>query len=160
MSKNTHAELRRGARISAVQALYQMDVGKAQIDTVIGEFLNHRIGTADGAVMADEDFFEELIKGVVREQDRVDTAISEHLSAKWSLRRLDLTLRAIMRAAAFEITQRPDVPALVIIDQYVSITADFYDGKEPNFVNAALDSLAKKVRAAEFGITGPAACNE
>ena len=157
MSENKHAKLRRGARLSAVQALYQMDVGKAQIDTVIKEFLNYRIGTAEGTVMVDEEFFEALITGVVREQEQIDIAISEHLSAKWSLRRLDLTLRAIMRSAAFEITQRPDVPALVIIDQYVSITGDFYDGKEPNFVNAALDSLAKKVRAAEFGITGPAA---
>jgi len=156
MSENKHSKLRRGARLSAVQALYQMDVGKAQLDTVIKEFLNHRIGTADGVDIADEEFFQALITGVVREQEQIDTAISEHLSAKWSLRRLDLTLRAIMRSAAFEIMQRPDVPALVIIDQYVSITADFYEGKEPNFVNAALDSLAKKVRAAEFGITGPA----
>jgi len=154
MPKNNQAALRRGARLSAVQALYQMDVGKVQSDTVINEFLNHRIGTAEGAIMADEDFFEALITGVVREQEQIDTAISEHLSAKWSLKRLDLTLRAIMRSAAFEITQRPDVPALVIIDQYVSITGDFYDGKEPNFVNAALDSLAKKIRAAEFGLAG------
>ena len=156
MPKQSHSALRHAARLSAVQALYQMDVSQQPSKTVIKEFLDHRFGHEDepGMICADEDFFEEVVTGVVTRQTVIDEAIAEHLSEKWSLKRLDMTLRAIMRAAAFEITQRPDVPALVIINEYVAITDEFYEGKEPGFVNGALDKLAKQVRAAEFGLTG------
>lgn len=159
MNSGTHAKLRRAARLSAVQALYQMDISGYPSKTVINEFLNHRFGHADevGMVEADEAFFEDIVTGVIQFQDDIDALISDHLSAKWSLKRLDKTLRAIMRAGAYEVMRRPDVPALVVIDQYVSIAADFYNGKESGFVNGALDRIAKKVRAAEFGVTGPTA---
>jgi len=78
------------------------------------------------------------------------------LPEKWPLRRLNLTLRSLLRAGVYELTWRPDVPALVIIKEYVSIAADFFDGKEPGMVNGILDKVAKKARAAEFGLTGPA----
>ncbi|WP_371397625.1 transcription antitermination factor NusB [Fretibacter rubidus] len=151
----TMPQRRRAARLAAVQALYQMDLAGTQDKTVINEFRNHYFGHADETdrVEGDEDFFEDLVKGVVAKQDDVDAAISAHLSEKWKLKRLDMTLRAIMRAASFEIIQRPDVPALVVIDEYVSIAADFFEGGgEMNFVNASLDKLAKSVRSAEFGL--------
>jgi len=106
VSKGPHSKLRRAARLAAVQALYQMDVGGTLSTSVVKEFIEHRFG---------------------------------------------------MRAAGYEIQRRPDVPALVIIDQYVSIAADFFEGKEPGFVNGALDKMAKAVRAAEFGLVGGAA---
>ena len=149
-------KLRRSARLAAVQALYQMDVASEPSKNVVREFLNHRFGHEDepGMVVADEEFFEDIALGVVDRQSDIDTAIAAHLSKKWSLKRLDVTLRAIMRAASYEIMRRPDVPALVIIDEYVSIASDFFDdGKEPGFVNAALEKLAKQVRAAEFGLS-------
>lgn len=151
-------KLRRAARLAAVQALYQMDVAEEPSKNVVREFLNHRFGYADeaGMVEADEAFFEDIALGVVDRQDDIDAEITAHLSEKWTLKRLDITLRAIMRAGSYEIMRRPDVPALVIIDEYVAIASDFFDGgKEPNFVNASLDKLARKVRAAEFGLTGP-----
>ncbi len=158
---NKQPELRRAARLAAVQALYQMDIGGETTGAVIRQFLDHRFGAADetGMLTADEDFFEDLVMGVVREQDRIDAEIAAHLSEKWSLKRLDITLRALMRSAGYEIIARPDVPALVIIDEYVSLSTDFFDDKEPGFVNGALEKLAKKVRAAEFGLTGSAAGN-
>ena len=97
---------------------------------------------------------QDIVEGVVKHQDDIDKSISDKLSEKWSLKRLDLTLRAILRAAGYEIQRRPDVPALVIIDQYVSIASDFFEGKEPGFVNGALDKMAKEVRKAEFGLVG------
>lgn len=151
----TLPQRRRAARLAAVQALYQMDLAGGQDKTVIREFRDHHFGHADEPekTEADEEFFEDLVTGVVANQADVDAAISEHLSKKWTLKRLDITLRAIMRAASFEIMQRPDVPALVVIDEYVSIAADFFDGGgEMNFVNASLDKLAKSVRKAEFGL--------
>lgn len=156
-TKLSHAERRRAARLAAVQALYQMDLGGARDQTVVREFRDHHFGHADeiGKIEADEDFFEDLVTGVVARQDDVDAAITAHLSEKWKLNRLDKTLRALMRCASFEIMARPDVPALVVIDEYVSIAADFFEGgKEPGFVNASLDKLARSTRAAEFGLIG------
>lgn len=149
-------KLRRAARLSAVQALYQMDVAAEPSKSVVREFLNHRFGHEDETDMieADEEFFEDIVLGVVARQDDIDAEIAAHLSDKWKLKRLDITLRAIMRAAAYEILRRPDVPALVIIDEYVSIATDFFDGGEQGFVNASLDKIARKIRAAEFGLPG------
>ena len=121
------------------------------------QFCDVRLSTgANAKASADLKHFRDIVTGTVREQDRIDPEISEHLNEKWSLKRLDKTLRALLRSAAYEIIARPDVPALVVIDQYVSIAGDFFSDKERAFVNGSLEKLAKKVRAAEFGLTGPA----
>ncbi len=138
------------ARMAAVQALYQMDISGTQINTVVEEFTQHRLDPGK----TDTDFFEDVLKGVIQFQEELDTDIAEHLSEKWSMKRLDMTLRAIMRAGTYEVSRRPDIPALVIIDEYVSIAADFFEQSEPAFVNGVLDKYAKKVRAAEFGLVG------
>jgi len=146
---------RRAARLAAVQALYQMDMSGEGDKPVIRQFRDHHFGHLGeaGKVEADEEFFGDIVEGVVTHQADIDAAISGHLTAKWSLKRLDSTLRAIMRAGSYEIQHRPDVPALVIIDEYVSIASDFFDGgKEPGFVNGALEKLAKHIRKAEFGL--------
>lgn len=158
MSKGPHSKLRRAARTAAVQALYQLDMSDELSGTVIKQFVEHRFGNEDENTDAavDEDFFQEIVEGVIKYQSDIDSSISAKLSEKWKLKRLDLTLRAILRAAGYEIQRRPDVPALVIIDQYVSIAADFFEGKEPGFVNGALDQMAKAVRKAEFGLVGEA----
>jgi len=151
-----HPKHRRAARVSIVQALYQMDVASTPSKTVVKEFRNHRFGYSDEAEMVevDETFFEEIVEGVVTFQEDIDIKISALLPEKWPLRRLDLTLRSLLRAATFEVMRRPDIPALVIINEYVSIAADFFDGKEPGMVNSILDKIAREVRAAEFGIIG------
>ena len=156
MSKGPHAKLRRAARTAAVQALYQLDMGDEITGTVIKQFTEHRFGQEDEKdfVSVDEEFFKDIVEGVVKYQDDIDKSIADKLSEKWTLKRLDLTLRAILRAAGYEIQRRPDVPALVIIDQYVSISSDFFEGKEPGFVNGALDKMAKEARKAEFGLVG------
>lgn len=148
-------KLRRVSRISAVQALYQMDVSGAPHKSVAKEFLDHRFGYSDepGMVNADEPYFEDILNGVVANQDKIDAAISDRLTDKWPLRRLDATLRALLRAATYEIQSRPDVPALVIINEYMAIATDFFSGKEPGIVNGVLDKIAKHMRAAEFGLT-------
>lgn len=146
---------RRAARLAAVQALYQMDMSGEGDKPVIRQFRDHHFGHLGetGKVEADEEFFSDVVEGVVANQAEIDAAVSGHLSAKWSLKRLDSTLRAIMRAGSYEIMRRPDVPALVVIDEYVSIASDFFEGgKEPGFVNGALEKLAKHVRKAEFGL--------
>ncbi len=146
------AELRGAARLAAVQALYQMELSGLGAKKVIMQFRNHEFGYdgEDGFVAADEEFFEEIVQGVVDGQAAIDVEIAKKLSEKWKLSRLDVTLRALMRAGTFELMARIDIPARVVIDEYVTMATDFYDNKEPNFVNASLDKLARELRPSEF----------
>jgi N utilization substance protein B len=137
------------ARLAAVQALYQMEVSSAGAEHVIREFSEHRFDRdVDGVTLAsaDEAFFADLVRGVVAEQKGVDAAIARHLAQGWRLERLDATVRAILRAGAFELSERPDVPTEVVIDEYVEVAKSFFEGVEPGFVNGALDAVAKDVR--------------
>lgn len=155
-TQEINTQRRQLARLSAVQALYQMELADQKSKLVVRQFHDHWFENAaqSGEITADTDYFELIVLGVVAEQDVIDTAISAKLNEKWELHRLDIILRAIMRCAAYEILRMFDVPGIVIVDQYVSIARDFYEGKEPNFVNASLDKLARESRPAEFGV-GP-----
>jgi transcription antitermination protein NusB len=142
------------ARLSAVQALYQMELADQKSKLVVRQFNEHwkQHEVKDGDISADSAFFELIVLGVVAEQEAVDKAISGKLGKNWKLSRLDVTLRAIMRCASYELLRMFNVPAIVIVDEYVGLAKDFYAGKEPNFVNAALDKLARECRPGEFGI--------
>ena len=137
------------ARLAAVQALYQMEITAAGVEAVVREFSDHRFDAdmeGERLAEADEAFFAELLRGVVGRQAAIDRAIANRLAAGWRLERLDATLRAILRAGAFELTQRPDVPLEVAIDEYVEIAKSFFEGPEPGVVNGVLDAIAKEAR--------------
>jgi N utilization substance protein B len=133
-----------------------MDIGGGLSTSVVKEFIDYRFSVVDieNKSKVDELFFTELVEGVVKNQEILDKCLSDNLSKRWPLYLIDSTVRAILRSACFEIQFRPDVPALVIIDQYVSISSDFFAGKEIGFINGTLDSIAKDVRKAEFGLVG------
>jgi N utilization substance protein B len=137
------------ARLAAVQALYQMETAGAGVETVVREFSDHRFGgdmEGEALAEADEAFFADLVRGVVADQDDVDKFIATRLAKNWRLERIDATLRAILRAGAYELTRRTDVPVEVAIDEYVEIAKSFFEGPEPGFVNAALDGIARDRR--------------
>ena len=137
------------ARLAAVQALYQMEVSAIGVEGVIREFTEHRFDRdIEGVTLAsaDEGFFADLVRGVVGEQAEVDRKIAGRLATGWRLERLDATVRAILRAGAFELAHRPDVPTEVVIDEYVELAKSFFEGPEPAFVNGALDGVARDVR--------------
>lgn len=137
------------ARLAAVQALYQMELAGAGVEAVVREFTEHRFDRdIEGETLAeaDEVFFAELVHGVVAEQDSIDGAIAHRLASGWRLERVDATLRAILRAGAWELVRRPDVPVEVAIDEYVEIAKSFFEGPEPGFVNGALDGIARDAR--------------
>lgn len=149
-----NVEHRSTARLAAVQALYQMELSGVGADAVVAEFVDHRFERvidpdAEGAhgvlPAADEAFFAEIVKGVVAEQAAIDRAIVKRLASGWKLERLDATVRAALRAGAWELSHRPDVPTEVVIDQYVELSKGFTD--EGGFINAALDRIARDVRA-------------
>jgi N utilization substance protein B len=138
------------ARLAAVQALYQMEVSNAGAEAVIREFSDHRFDrdVEDMTLAAaDEAFFADLVRGVVSHQREVDAAVAKRLAQGWKLERIDATVRAILRAGAYELTHRDDVPTEVVIDEYVELAKSFFEGPEPGFVNGALDAVAQDVRS-------------
>jgi N utilization substance protein B len=143
------ANQRGAARLAAVQALYQMDVGGAGVLEVVAEYETHRLGQeldGDTYLKADASWFRSIVAGVVRDQVKIDPVIRGALQEDWPLSRLDSTLRAILRAGTFEILERKDVPIPVIVTEYVEIAQAFFEGEEPKLVNAVLDRIAKQVR--------------
>ena len=147
------ANKRGTARLGAVQALYQMDIGGASLTDVINEFTAFRLGKeVDGAqyLDADEHYFKSVVKGVVDEQRVIDPFIHTALAEDWPLKRIDSLLRAILRAGSFELLRRRDVPPKVIISEYIDIAKAFYTDDEPPLVNGVLDRLAHELRSAEL----------
>ncbi len=143
------ANQRGAARLAAVQALYQMDIGGTGVLEVVAEYEEHRLGQElDGEtyLKADPSWFRSIVAGVVRDQTKIDPLVRATLLESWPLSRLDSTLRAILRAGTFEIVERKDVPVPVIVTEYVEIAQAFFEGEEPKIVNAVLDRIAKQVR--------------
>jgi N utilization substance protein B len=149
----TRAASRSAARLAAVQALYQMDMTGIDLTQVVAEFEAHRLGQEiEGCqyTPAEAEFFRDLIEGVVRDQLKIDPLIDQQLAEGWRLTRVDSILRAILRAGAYEILTRDDVPARVAISEYVDIAHAFFSEEEPKVVNGILDQLAHKARPQEF----------
>ncbi|MBW8639698.1 transcription antitermination factor NusB [Hoeflea sp. WL0058] len=143
------ANKRGAARLSAVQALYQMDVGGTGVLEVVREYELHRLGKeidGDQYREADAAWFRAIVSGVVEQQKQLDPMIRSALLEDWPLSRIDSTLRAILRAGTYELVNRRDVPVAVIVTEYVDVAGAFFDEDEPKMVNAVLDRLAKKLR--------------
>ena len=137
------------ARLAAVQALYQMELAGEGVETVIAEFSNHRFDAdieGEHLAEADEDWFAGIVRGVVAGQREIDEAVKARLASNWRLERLDSTLRALLRAGAWELRERQDVPREIVIDEYVELAKAFFDDAEAKFVNAALDGVARDAR--------------
>jgi len=144
-----HANKRGAARLAAVQALYQMDVAGSGLLEITAEYEAFRLGKeVDGATYreADAQWFRAILAGVVENQKTIDPVIRQSLTEDWPLSRLDSTLRAILRAGVYELTERADVPVAVIVSEYVDIAKAFYEEDEPKLVNAVLDRVSRRVR--------------
>jgi len=147
------ANQRGAARLGAVQALYQMDLGGTTLPEVIAEFETYRLGKevdGDQYRNADAAFFRDIVTGVVRDQLALDPAIDQTLAAGWPLARVDATLRAIVRCGAFELAHRKDIPARVVISEYVDVAKAFFEDDTPGVVNAVLDTLGRTLRPDDF----------
>ncbi|HEV7352433.1 MAG TPA: transcription antitermination factor NusB [Brevundimonas sp.] len=137
------------ARLAAVQALYQMELAGAGVETVIREFSDYRFDAdieGEPLAEADEAWFADVVRGVVAGQAEIDTAVSARLASNWRLERLDATLRALLRAGAYELRDKPEAPREVVINEYVELAKAFFDPAEAKFVNAALDGVARDAR--------------
>lgn len=137
------------ARLAAVQALYQMELAGEGVETVISEFSNHRFDSdieGEPLAEADEEWFGDIVRGVIESQREIDAAVKARLASNWRLERLDATLRALLRSGAWELAHKPEVPREIVIDEYVELAKAFFDEADAKFVNAALDGVARDVR--------------
>ncbi len=154
LSGNAKRKMRSTARLYAVQALFQMEHSSQPVDDVRQEFLDHRFGAEvdEGVDMAegDIDLFRLLLEEAVNLQAKIDQMTDRALVAKWPINRIDPTLRALFRAAGAEFTAG-STPPKVVITEFVDIARSFYpEGKEPSFVNAVLDHMAREAKPEAF----------
>jgi N utilization substance protein B len=158
MNASPAHEERSASRLAALQALYQLEMTGNAPGEVVEEFIQHRFAPdpeRGNPELHDEAFFSDIVHGVLKHQVEIDRSVARSLASGWTLSRIDSILRALLRAATYELVARKDVPAKVVIDEYVELSRDFFQGEEPAFVNAVLDRLAHRKRAAEFGETPP-----
>jgi len=147
----TRSRSRSAARLAAVQALYQHDMEGTPLPGLLKEFHDHRLGATIGDETyheAERDFFDDIVTGADTRRGEIDALISERLAEGWTLERLDRPMRAILRAGAYELIARADVPVASVITEYVDVAHAFYDKRESGFVNGLLDAIAKEARTA------------
>ncbi len=155
---------RTGARVAAVQALYQSEQAGEPAEAVIDQFIRHRLGVLpgqddfeDGRVPeADVPLFAAIVRKAAANGDALDGVISGHLGADWTLARLDPVLRALLRAGGAELWGGAEPPARVVINEYLDVAHGFFSGEEPRFANGVLDAMARTLRPEEFPVAGRA----
>ena len=140
---------RSAARLAAVQALYQLDMEGPSLARLLDEFHRHRLGAeieGDQYAEAETAFFDDVVQGVAARKDEIDALLAAKLATGWTLERLDKTLLQVLRAGAFELLARADVPTASVITEYVDVAHAFFESREAKFVNGLLDAVAKVVR--------------
>lgn len=145
----SRARRRSAARLAAVQALYQLHMEGTPLARLLDEFHQHRLGQEieDAQyVRAEVEFFDDVVGGVAARMEEIDALLAERLTQDWRLDRLDKTLLQILRAGAYELIARPDVPAGTTISEYLDVAHAFFDDREAKFINGVLDAVAKAVR--------------
>ncbi len=146
-------EHRAAARLNAVQALYQMEVAGKGLPEILAEFETFWIGAeieGDQYEQAEIAFFRDILGGVLDDQRALDQMVDHTLQAGWPLRRVETVMRAVLRAGCYELKKRKDVPARVVVKEYVDVAAAFLEKDEVGMINAVLDQLARRLREPEF----------
>ncbi len=144
---------RSAARLAAVQALYQMELTGATTEAALEEFERRGSGgiiESDATLAADRALVGRILEGVTASAAEIDCHVEDALATEWSLPRLEVLLRAILRAGACELLLEADVPARVIVAEYVNLAHAFFGDKETGLVNGVLDRLARRLRLSEM----------
>lgn len=155
MNTPPRSQARSTARLAAVQALYQMQMEGTALARLLDEFHQHRLGREiddedHGEATyaeAEVEFFDDVVRGVHARRDEIDERLAARLADGWTLARLDKTMLQVLRAGAYELMARADVPTASVINEYVDVAKAFFDDREARFANGILDALAREVRA-------------
>ena len=149
MTMKSRSQARAAARLAAVQALYQHDMEATPLAMLLDEFHQHRLGAVieeDQYAAAETAFFDDVVRGVCARRDEIDTLLAGKLADGWKLERLDKAMLQVLRAGAWELLARADVPTATAISEYVDVAHAFFEPREAKFVNGLLDAVAKDVR--------------
>ena len=154
MTRPAKTRGRTASRVAAVQALFQSEQGPENPETVIDQFVRHRLGDFPGtdgfedgrAPEAEVPLFARIVRAAVRQQDTIDAMLSEALPKEWPLMRIDPVLRALLRAASAELAMTDGPPVKVVINEYLDVAAGFFTGPEPGLANGVLDRVARLLR--------------
>lgn len=144
---------RRTARLKAVQALYQIAMTGTAAETVVMEFIAHRLAEPiDGQTLPEPDraYFADLVRGAAAERSDLDAMISAVLKEDWTVERLEATLGAILRAGAWELSNRQDIPPRATISEYTDVAGAFMGERETSLVNGVLNRIAAELRPDEM----------
>ena len=144
------SQARAAARLAAVQALYQREMEGTPTAQLLDEFHRHRLGAeieGDQYAEAETAFFDAVVQGVDARCDEIDELLERRLAEGWALDRLDKTMLQVLRAGAWELLARADVPTAAAISEYVDVAHAFFEPREAKFVNGVLDAVAKVVRS-------------
>ncbi|NBS22387.1 MAG: transcription antitermination factor NusB [Altererythrobacter sp.] len=155
MNTPARSQARSAARLASVQALYQMQMEGTALARLLNEFHQHRLGREvddedhEGEVFADAeaDFFDDIVSGVDARREEIDELLVGKLADGWTIARLDKTMLQILRAGAYELMARADVPTATAVNEYVDVAKAFFDDREAKFVNGLLDAVGKDVRS-------------
>jgi transcription antitermination protein NusB len=158
VSKAPKPRARTASRVASVQALFQSEQSSDNAETVIDQFVRHRLGELpgtdgfeDGRIPdAEVPLFARIVRAAVRQQDTIDAMLAKSLPADWPLGRIDPVLRALLRAGGAELAMSDGPPARVVINEYLDIARGFFTGPEPGIANAVLDRMARMLREREF----------
>ncbi len=163
MARPPKTRTRTASRVAAVQALFQSEQAGDNAETVIDQFVRHRLGEIpaeegreargfeDGRVPdAEAPLFAKVVRGAILQQSEIDAMLSDSLPAEWPLNRIDPVLRALLRAAVAELRMSNEPPAKVVINEYMDVAKGFFTGPEPGIANAVLDRLAHALRPKQF----------
>ena len=140
-------EARRNTRKIAVQAVFQFFFSKGDINKILEEFCNFRIKEFKNYKNKyDIAFFREIVKGVHQNEKQIINIIECNLSEHWLIDRVDLTMKAIISLAIYELMNYENIPLQIILNEYVSIATQFLDQSNTGFINGILDNVAKNIR--------------
>lgn len=159
---------RTAARLNAVQALYQIEQGGADAAQVIGDFERHLIGKpvdGDEYVKADEALFLAIVSGCSERVAEVDEVLGEVLRSRpgggeQSVDRLEVLIRAILRAATYELVAHTGEPARIVLADYIAVAHGFFGGHEPGLINGILDAVARRLRPDQLTARDSAAAHD
>ena len=151
-SRKGNTARKSASRLAAVQILYQIDHSGRLAENVIEEFLTYWIGQSfdtEKDVVPDKKLCISIVRGVELNRTYLDTIVKDVLTESWKLERLELILKAILRAAVFELKHRQKTPTIVVITEYVSVAKAFYNDLETGMINGALDNAARQIRGSK-----------
>lgn len=134
----TNDTQRRLARELALQGLYAWENGELEIDQI-----EQKVIVDESASARTLDYARELFRLTCRDHERCDAIITE-LAINWKVSRMASIDRNVLRLAITELTEMPDVPVKVVMNEAIELGKKYSTAESSSFINGILDKFVKK----------------